>query len=223
NLRNQIAEASRRTAELNEQYLRRISADLHDGPAQLIGHAALRLHSLQPPGSSDEKKREVHSISENLSDAMNDIRNICKGLSLPATKDKPLAEIVEDVIRAHRKRTSSKVSTDIGKLPDDVPEHIKICTYRFIQEGLNNAWLHAGGKDQHVACHIAGDELAVAVTNSLSDDHQQKAPGRRGGLGLAGLKGRVETLGGQFSFEKNAENGVCLKMLINIAGDPADV
>jgi len=32
-LRNRLQQTSRRTAEINERYLRRISADLHDGPA----------------------------------------------------------------------------------------------------------------------------------------------------------------------------------------------
>ena len=38
--------ASSRAVELNEQFLRRTGADLHDGPAQLIGYAMLRINEI---------------------------------------------------------------------------------------------------------------------------------------------------------------------------------
>ena len=38
--------ASQRVAEMNEKFLRRLGADLHDGPVQLIGMSLLRLDSL---------------------------------------------------------------------------------------------------------------------------------------------------------------------------------
>ena len=44
-LRQRVQRASRRAAALNEKYLRRIGADLHDGPAQLVALAALRMDS----------------------------------------------------------------------------------------------------------------------------------------------------------------------------------
>ncbi len=42
-LRQKAQRASSRIAEMTEAYLRRIGADLHDGPAQLVGFAALKV------------------------------------------------------------------------------------------------------------------------------------------------------------------------------------
>ena len=42
-LRGRIQRASERVVALNEGYLRRIGADLHDGPAQLVALAAMKL------------------------------------------------------------------------------------------------------------------------------------------------------------------------------------
>ncbi len=44
-LRQRVQRASRRATAINERYLRRIGADLHDGPAQLVALAALRMDS----------------------------------------------------------------------------------------------------------------------------------------------------------------------------------
>ena len=49
-LRERVQRASSRAAELNERYLRRIGAELHDGPAQLLALASLRLGALPPTG-----------------------------------------------------------------------------------------------------------------------------------------------------------------------------
>ena len=47
-LRSSVLQAHRRGAEINERSMRRIGADLHDGPAQLIGLALLKLDELVP-------------------------------------------------------------------------------------------------------------------------------------------------------------------------------
>ena len=44
-LRRRVQKASRSASAINERYLRRIGADLHDGPAQLVALAALRMDS----------------------------------------------------------------------------------------------------------------------------------------------------------------------------------
>lgn len=46
-LRLRVQGAAARFAAMNDQTLRRIGADLHDGPAQLLGFAALRLDALR--------------------------------------------------------------------------------------------------------------------------------------------------------------------------------
>ena len=52
-LRLRAQQASQRVTALNERYLRRIGADLHDGPAQLVAYAALRLDSDIVAGQTD--------------------------------------------------------------------------------------------------------------------------------------------------------------------------
>jgi hypothetical protein len=48
-----VAQAARRTTTLNEQVLRRIGSDLHDGPGQVLALALLRLDSLREQASGE--------------------------------------------------------------------------------------------------------------------------------------------------------------------------
>src|SRR5262249_1139432 len=48
-----LADARRASVETSERLLRRVGADLHDGPAQVIGLALLRLDALRPLLAAD--------------------------------------------------------------------------------------------------------------------------------------------------------------------------
>ena len=70
----------------------------------------------------------------------------------------------------------------------------KISIYRFVQEGLNNAWRHGKGRNQAVKAGVKSGRLIVEVM----DGGPGFEPGRSEGLGLAGLRERIESIGGQF-------------------------
>jgi signal transduction histidine kinase len=70
----------------------------------------------------------------------------------------------------------------------------KISIYRFVQEGLNNAYRHGKGRDQAVKAAMKGGKLFVEVL----DGGPGFDPVRSEGLGLAGLRERIESIGGQF-------------------------
>lgn len=198
-LRLRVERASARVAELNERFLRRVSADLHDGPAQLISLAALRLGSLARGRTKAARLAEMAAVKGALDEAMGDIRNVCSGLSLPEIANATVAEVIAKAAAAHERHTGTQVSLEIaGDLPASASEALKICVYRFVQEGLNNAFRHAGGRGQRVEAAREGPKLALAVRNAAASG--SPSGGQHGGLGLSGLRERVESLGGRFEF-----------------------
>ncbi|RWA60956.1 MAG: sensor histidine kinase [Mesorhizobium sp.] len=196
-LRQRVQRASRRATAINERYLRRIGADLHDGPAQLVALAALRMDSpllLDPAASSELREAEISGIHKTLGEAMREIRGICNGLVLPQIETQAVVDILALAVKEHERRTSSKVTLTLpGRLPE-LGTSEKISIYRFVQEGLNNAWRHGKGKDQAVRAGMKGGRLMVEVM----DGGPGFDPSRSEGLGLAGLRERIESIGGQF-------------------------
>ncbi|MFB9982361.1 sensor histidine kinase [Mesorhizobium kowhaii] len=196
-LRVRVQRASRRATALNERYLRRIGADLHDGPAQLVALAALRMDSPVFSGdghSSESRSTEVAMIRKTLEDAMREIRGICTGLVLPQIETAATTDILRLAVNEHELRTGTSVTLTLaGHLPEPGASE-KISIYRFVQEGLNNAYRHGRGKDQAVSAGMKGGRLFVEV----SDGGPGFNPARVEGLGLAGLRERVESIGGQF-------------------------
>lgn len=208
--------ASRRAAALNESYLRRIAADLHDGPAQLLALASLRMDSkaiADTDVTQPERDKEIDAIKSRLDEAMRDIRDISSGLVLPQIEAASLSETLTLAVSAHEQRTGTKVALSGNQLGLALASYEKICIYRFVQEALNNAFRHAGGRGQAVAVTANAGKLTVEVSDA--------GPGfdvasiRADRLGLAGLRERVESIGGQFSLTSSAA-GTRAAVMLNV-------
>jgi signal transduction histidine kinase len=215
-LRERAQRATQRATAINEGYLRRIGADLHDGPAQLLAYAALRLDSeVLRRSSTPEQMREVEiaAIKTSLDEAMQEIRTICSGLVLPQIEGASLPEILQQAIRAHRLRTGTSVALSVSAPPEHLSPATKICIYRFVQEGLNNAYRHAGGIGQTVTQRTERGVVTIEVADSGTGF--EPAQIRPTSLGLAGLRERVESLGGTFEIT-SSKTGTVLRMKTNI-------
>ena len=214
-----LQRASQRTTALNERYLRRLGAELHDGPAQLVALAALKIDGgaiSDPRTSRKVRDSEISSIKSSLDDALQEIRTICSGLVLPQIEGADLREIIERALKAHMQRTGTTVRLSISATPPPLSAlslSVKICVYRFVQEALNNGFRHGGGTGQYVVQTFDGQNVSITVGDSGPGfDPAEIKPSN---LGLSGLRERVESLGGHFDF-KTSNQGTVLRMSLNL-------
>ncbi|WP_296747032.1 sensor histidine kinase [Mesorhizobium sp.] len=217
-LRLRVQRASRRATALNERYLRRIGADLHDGPAQLVALAALRMDSpmLVDPGTSSElREAEIAGIHKTLGEAMREIRGICNGLVLPQIETQAVSDILRLAVAEHERRTDTKVLLTVPERLPELGTSEKISIYRFAQEGLNNAYRHGKGKGQQVKAAMKSGKLAVEVQDSGPGFDSGKSEG----LGLAGLRERIESIGGQFE-TLSGPGGTRLMITLSVEEQP---
>jgi signal transduction histidine kinase len=212
-----VRRAAARTTALNERFLRRVSAELHDGPAQELGLALLRLdhaiaHTSQGESSAAVAPQptvaeELEIIQGSLSRAMLEVRAISSGLGLPQMEHWTLAETLSRVVSTHERRTGTKatVQVDCPTVPVSLP--VKITLYRLVQEALTNAYRHAGGQGQRVAVHCVGDTLTVEIADQGPGFDGSVETGPQEHLGLVGMRERVESLGGVFHIESAPGHG----------------
>ena len=94
-LNNRVNAAAQRTLTLNERAMRRISADLHDGPGQTLALALMRLDAVKAADDRDETPpAELEEIEAALQDALRDMRAIAAGLRMPELADLSVREVV---------------------------------------------------------------------------------------------------------------------------------
>jgi signal transduction histidine kinase len=194
-LRQRVQHASRRSAEDAEHHLRRLGSDLHDGPAQLLALALLKLDQLL--GDTAARREDRASVRNVLNDAMSEIRNISAGLALPEIEPLSLTDALTLVVAEHELRTSTSVSCIIPNTSIELSHPTKLCLCRFVQEALSNAFRHAGGVGQSLTATWSDKIIEIEVLDRGPGfeltPHREK---RRRALGLIGIRNRLESLGG---------------------------
>ncbi len=214
-LHERVRGAAARTTALNERFLRRFSAELHDGPAQDISLALLQLDHIQatiasdgvPESARESAERDLDIVQSSLQRSLQEVRATSSGLLLPHLADMSLAATVDHAVRSHRRRTGTTVELGISDLPGTAPLPIKIAVYRVIQEALENSARHANGVGEAVRVSRTGDRILLEISDR-GPGFDPAAIGRsEEHLGLLGMRERVESLGGSFAIESSAEAG----------------
>jgi signal transduction histidine kinase len=150
---------------------------------------------------------QLGGVEAALQSALKEMRAIAAGLSLPQLTELSLPETVIRAVRAHERRTGTRVALALEHLPEQAALPLKITVYRLIQEALNNAFRHAGGKEQQVRVWGEEEQLAVEITDQGPGFDPERASGWDGHLGVTGMRERVESLGGQFRIESEIGQG----------------
>jgi len=98
---------------------------------------------------------------------------------------------------------------------------VKISIFRFVQEGLNNAYRHGQGIGQAVKCNFDGRQLKLTVSDAGPGFEQENSKAYDGRLGLVGLRERIESLGATLQIQSAPGQGTQLTMQCNIQSDEA--
>jgi signal transduction histidine kinase len=209
-LRERARQASSRASESNEGFLRRLGADLHDGPAQLISAVLLRIDSYADSYEKPRKPVDTIYIRNVLTDALRDIRNLARGLAVPEIDAIPLEDALRHAVDQHRQVSATRVTVTMEPLVD-VPQSVKLCAYRFVQEGLTNAFKHAGGAGQTVDARVCNGDVVITVSDSGNGKTlQQSFSENTRGFGLRALTDRIESIGGTLQINLSQSDGTQL-------------
>ena len=194
--------AAIRATEMNEHYLRRVGADLHDGPLQLIGATMFRLDSLDgvvagaQPQIAAEAREDIEAMRDAIATSLKELRDMAAGFMLPEIEALPLADAIAIAAERHERRTNQQVRIDLTDAGADVTSALKVCLYRFVQEALTNAFRHGKCPAVTIEGHIGPESIEVSVWDDGPGFDLGTTLASPRGLGLFGLRDRVESLGG---------------------------
>lgn len=219
-LGERVHSAAERSTTLNERALRRVSADLHDGPGQMLSLALLRLNDLHRRADAGRPPtpEELAAIEEVLQEAMTDMRSVAAGLRVPELAPMDAAAVASRAAQDHERRSNTRVSLSVGDMPAAVPLPIKIALYRALQESLSNATRH--GRSGEVTVRLAGSATAhpssapglELIVHDDGDGFDTTALPSSEGLGLAGIREQAEILAGTFTIHSAPGKGTELRV-----------
>jgi signal transduction histidine kinase len=218
-LNDRVRRAAARTTTLNERYLRRISADLHDGPAQDLALAMLRLESLAEAGltSPAENEQDFQTVRTAVESALKELRTISAGLRMPEINAISLPDTVNRAIRDYEQRFATPVEVNLFHLPQHASAPVKITLYRVLKEALTNGFRHAAGAKQVVSVGRQDDNLLIEVSDDGAGFDPAQVAGNGTHLGLIGMRERVEVLGGRFDVLSQPGGGTTIRATLPLA------
>lgn len=214
-MREQLREAGASTTALNEAFLHRVAADLHDGPAQAIAFALMRFDEIAEvycgaTASKNDAAHDLRTIREALDSSLRDVRNIASGLAIPGIDELSLADTARRAVRDFERMSRQTVRAEIDESLGEAPLAVKIAVYRLLQESLTNGWRHALEATAQVRVQqVDGQVLVEVVDHGAGFDPQAAALSGR--LGLAFMRERVRLLGGVFEIDSILGQGTCIR------------
>jgi len=218
-LHYRVSRAAARTTALNEKFLRRISADLHDGPVQDLSLALLRIEPLGQTCLACQKSvsqgravgEDLATIRMSLESCLREIRVISAGLRLPDLEGYTLEEVIRRLLVDFHRKTHKEAGFSLKKLPKRVPNPIKIALYRVLQEALSNSYRHAGNADIFIAVGEENQILQLSISDN-GTGFDVSSPADQNSLGIIGMRERVELLGGTFEVRSQLKQGTKIEV-----------
>ncbi len=143
---------------------------------------------------------------------MDQIRQLAQDLRPPSLDAVGLNQTLEDFCHSFVARTGLVVSY-VGMEVPSLPDTINITLYRLLQEALTNIAKHAGAKQIGVALHCDVDSIMLSIEDDGRGFDKRRVlgiPRQNEGIGLVGMRERLELLGGRLEIETEQGRGTCL-------------
>jgi len=190
---------------------RRIARDLHDVVLQDLSGAlqSLRLTHLRAKGLGmnldlEEELEALGRATSGLRSAMYDLRH---------EKERSFVKSVESLVELNRQLTPErKIALAIGEgFREAFPQEVGVELLRVLREALTNVRRHSRARRVEVRLQTEGETLVAEV----ADDGRGLDPeAAQGGVGLVGMKERVEGLGGKIEVKSPPGGGT--KVMVRV-------
>jgi signal transduction histidine kinase len=186
----ELSESRARIAAARERERRRLEGELHDSAQNRIFALRVKLRAAQERATSPALAAVLGELVDEAGSVGDDLRRIAHGLSPPMLSTHGLAAALR-VEGSHSAVPVEIVAGDIGLSEAHVERAVYLCCL----ESIQNAAKHAGD-DATVTVRLGRE--AGELRFSVEDDGRGFDPRTATpGAGLAGLRDRLETVGGQ--------------------------
>lgn len=207
--RNQLRSLAHREVAVQERERTRISRELHDEAGQYLTALQIMLKVLGSRLATDQGgAKEQLAEAVKLVDVVTDrIRRIAQGLRPPALDTVGIKATLAGLCREVSRRAALPIEYEAESVRN-LSADASTTLYRVLQEALTNAVKHSRASKLEVRLYRDGSDLRLGVTDDGEgfDPQQVLADGK--GLGLAGMRERLDFLGGSLDIDSKPGCGV---------------
>jgi signal transduction histidine kinase len=201
-------DALRRVVSGQELERRRLARELHDETGQALTSILLGLRAVEEAGSPDEMSTAASNLRELVVGTLQDVRRLAVQLRPKALDDFGLVAAVEHLVQTFSEATAIRVDLEAQLGEGRLPAEVETTLYRIVQEALTNIVKHAEATRVSILLvRRSGSAMVV-----IEDDGQGFDPAelREDGMGIMGMRERVELHEGRLTVESTPGSGATL-------------
>jgi two-component system NarL family sensor kinase len=184
---------------------RRLARDLHDSTQQLLVSVDLALGQLRRANRSKEAGKRLEEVQQSLDEVQQEIRSFAYLAHPPVLASLGLRRSLEVLVQGYGGRTGLATTFRFEGDDDATWPAADIAVYRIVQEALSNVHRHAQAKTLDVGLSCRKSMIHAVI----SDDGIGMPAIALSGVGVAGMRERLNELGGRLSLRRR-EHGTSI-------------
>ena len=198
---------------------RRIARDLHDSAGQYLAALKMNLAQLEQPDLG--KAKAVLAESNQLLDrCLAEIRTISYLLHPPMLDESGLASAAAWYVEGFAKRSGIQANLKVSPRLERLPKDAEMVLFRALQESLTNVHRHSQSAKVNVHIELEKGRATLSVRDYGRGFPPERLETFRGGsdlgVGLAGMRERVNELGGILEV-RSEKPGTSIRVTVPIA------
>ena len=224
NARAQRGVAGKTAIRQSELERQRLGRELHTGVGQMLAAIRWQLEAIatELPSPSENVRRALANISTLTEQALEQVRDISKGLYPPEWQRLTLESSIRQLWQISGIAGRLAATLDIDPLPSEPDLEVKILLYRAFQEALSNVARHGRATRIDAALRLGDTRLVLTVRDNgvgFNVEELLAAPANvAAGIGLRSIREMAQGLGGEFEVESGPAG---TKLTIIVALFPA--
>jgi signal transduction histidine kinase len=215
-MRSELRRLSHQVVRVQEHERRTISRELHDEVGQML--TGLRMELANIDGSAIRQDvgnfNRIQEAKRLTEQTLQSVRELAMLLRPSMLDDLGLSPAISWQVREFSRRSGLPVDLSIAGEVDSLPDDVRTCVYRVVQEALTNVARHAQARRIKLFIERQGDSVSAAVV----DDGIGFNMARRNhtGVGLLGIHERVQELSGRVDIASAPGKGTSLLIAIPV-------
>jgi signal transduction histidine kinase len=222
-------ELLRKVISAQEDERKRLARELHDETSQTLSALAMKIETALaawPQEASRERLVEAKALTVRT---LEELHRLIFDLRPSVLDDLGLLSAIRWYAERHLERRGIAVRCEFSGTESRLQPELETALFRVVQEAITNIAKHAGAETVLVQFLEREDQVAIEI----EDDGRGFSPGslpppaaRERGLGLLGMRERVELFGGTFEIDSAPGSGtriaitVPLRLEVAHAQDP---
>lgn len=202
--------------EAQENEKKRISRDIHDGPAQSLANVIFKAEYASKiiDTSPVKAKREIAELQEDVRNTLKDIRKIIYDLMPMSLDDLGLIPTLKKLTSNIIETTKIEVDMQVSQASVIDNQLINLMVFRVVQEAYNNIVKHAKCKHVVVQLHINDLKVELKIIDDGCGFNYPKVMASPHGYGLYNMKERIEIVNGSFEIHSKPNEGTTINIEI---------